>query len=192
MTRLIGLNGLKGSGKDTVFGLMCECHPELDIQREAFADRLKVYAARLLGFEMRDTAAHVQRMDECKNGWMLMVKNADGYLLKCQTGRELLQRVGDQARQVFGEEFWIDQVLPKEVPDEDYWSPDIIVITDVRYENEADRVHDLGGEIWHVARPGLESDGHISEVPLPAGKIDVVIDNCGTKQDLKDAIDLLV
>ena len=201
MTRLIGLNGLKESGKDTVFRLMKECHPELDIVRESFADRLKIFAARILGFTDPTPGIAVARMDECKAGWHLMVKNSDGYILSSKTGREYLQNVGNEARQVFGLDFWIDQALPKPTQPplgaptavaEYFGDPDIVVVTDVRYENEADRIHALNGEVWEVVRPGLESDGHISEVPLPAEKVDVVLNNRGTLDELKNAVDILV
>jgi hypothetical protein len=94
---------------------------------------------------------------------------------------------------VFGESFWVDQVLPP--PDVtgrqptprharshlraaagDHRSVDglkprgnfnTLCVTDVRYPNEAERVLALDGEVWEVVRPGLEPDGHSSEEPLP-------------------------
>ena len=58
-----------------------------------------------------------------------------------------------------------------------YPDVDVLCVTDVRYPNEADRVHQLGGEVWQIVRPGLESDGHSSEIPLPAEKVDLSIFN---------------
>jgi hypothetical protein len=61
----------------------------------------------------------------------------------------------------------------------------VLVITDVRYENEAQRILDLGGVVWAIDRVGIKSDGHASERPLPADLVDWTIYNDGTVADLE-------
>jgi hypothetical protein len=109
------------------------------------------------------------------------------------TGRLSLQRYGTEAhRDVFGTDFWVDVLLPLTIDDYervptwtrnfmgqlDQKAPEICVITDTRFENEAQRVRDLGGKIWEIHRGGQKvEDGHVSEMPLPPDLIDKVIYN---------------
>jgi hypothetical protein len=66
---------------------------------------------------------------------------------------------------------------------------DIACVTDVRFENEAERIHLLGGENWWIDRPfDVEADDHASEVKLPDELIDVRIDNSGTLDQFRDLI----
>jgi hypothetical protein len=100
---------------------------------------------------------------------------------------------------VFGDTFWIDQVLPTPAPgkpevdlhnlDYRFGGADVAVITDVRYPNEAERVQALGGCVIEVTRPGLNSDGHASETPLPRELVDLVIENDGTLEDYANKLD---
>jgi hypothetical protein len=46
----------------------------------------------------------------------------------------------------------------------------------------------LGGETWEIVRPGLESDGHSSENPLPRELVTRVIVNDGTVDDLREKV----
>ena len=108
--------------------------------------------------------------------------------LKSWTGRQLLQYMGAEARIVFGEDFWVDQVLPQAQTPAGYESAQhelaamyphasTIVFTDMRFENEAQRIIDLGGFNVRVHRPGTESDGHSSELMLPDRLIQHEIQN---------------
>jgi hypothetical protein len=101
---------------------------------------------------------------------------------------------------VFGDSFWVDQVLPDgSAAFQHVWEtvgrntegarntgvlPAIGVITDVRYPNEAFKVLQNGGEVWEVVRPGLVSDGHITEQPLDRALVTQTITNDGTLEDL--------
>lgn len=65
------------------------------------------------------------------------------------------------------------------------------LITDVRFENEAELIREMGGVVWHlhgrrVALQGLES--HASEVPLPFAEGDKVISNSGSAQWLETQV----
>jgi hypothetical protein len=196
--RLIGINGFKTSGKDTTFRIVEDLLEDQIVERRAFADKLKIMAAKALGYEGSSNADLIALMDEFKeNGWISV--GAGVYADKRITGREYLQLFGAHARDVFGDTFWIDQVLPDPAVLEG-WDPpivhveraypkvDVLCVTDVRYPNEAERVKRLGGEVWRIERPGLESDGHSSETPLPAPLSDITIRNDGDLDDLRDKV----
>jgi hypothetical protein len=83
---------------------------------------------------------------------------------------------------VFGQAFWLDAALPL---DRDY-SRQLVVVTDVRFTNEAQRVRDVGGHVWRIERPGAGLAGaagaHPSEAMLLA---DRVVINDGTLDQLR-------
>ena len=94
------------------------------------------------------------------------------------TGREFLQRLGTEGiREVLGETTLLDAI-------EFDRDADLLVITDVRTIAEAERIHDAGGEIWRVTRPGAGAGDHISERPIPERLVDFEINNAGTIPEL--------
>jgi len=65
----------------------------------------------------------------------------------------------------------------------------IVVIKDVRYENEASFIRRRGGEIWHLLRENAQKvNAHSSELGIEIIDGDVVINNNGTLQQLTDAV----
>lgn len=224
--RIIGLNGLKTSGKDTAYACIRDVTARYDlgdnvafvVKRVGFADKLKIVAAKALGFDRSD-AECIELMDSFKNRSSFSILYDDPHdnalreaepeqdwsQLHDLNGRQYLQNLGSYARTVFGDTFWIDQVLPTkrqqyhdrdagwywklELDTNEYAGVDILVITDVRYPNEADRVKALGGEVWEIQRPGLTSDGHVTEQPLPDELVDRVIVNDGTIANLESKIE---
>jgi dephospho-CoA kinase len=94
---------------------------------------------------------------------------------------------------MFGSDFWLDQVIPNvNNPRERYMGfdrvCDVLVIPDVRYQNEISRVNDAGGQLWKINRSVKgHTTGHASEGELVA-RWDRVIDNNGTKNDLKSDV----
>lgn len=191
--KLIGINGLKKSGKDTSYGLLRDMFEAEGkrVERRAFADKLKIMAALALGYE-REPEELIALMDSYKDTAVFSITyidpDTDQETLHDLTGREYLQHFGNKARTVFGDTFWIDQVLPQQATfgweQQRFDGADYGVITDARYPNEAQRILDLGGEIWEIKRPGLESDGHVTEQPLPAELVTRRIVNDGSINDL--------
>lgn len=49
-----------------------------------------------------------------------------------------------------------------------------VIIDDIRFKNEADMIHELGGEVWKLKREGYSAkeDTHCSEDGLPDSYID--------------------
>lgn len=192
--QLLGINGLKTSGKDTVYKLISE---ELEnVERAAFADTLKVAAASALGFTGGSDEL-IALMDSFKDGSNITMAydfpgnqplhGHDYYNRGSISGREYLQNFGVTCREMFGSDFWVDQILPTDRFDlpARYPGVDTLVITDVRFPNEAQRTIDLGGVIVEVLRPGLKSDGHSSEIRLAPGLIYYVMDNSGDIEELR-------
>jgi hypothetical protein len=59
-----------------------------------------------------------------------------------------------------------------------------IIIKDIRFENEADYIRSMGGQVWHIVREGAVAvNAHASEAGIKIADEDVVIDNNGTLED---------
>lgn len=94
--------------------------------------------------------------------------------------RRLLQDLGVAARKLIDEDIWVKVALRSVSPG------DRVVITDVRFENEAKHISELGGQLWRVKRPGVEAvNAHISETQMDGYKVDQIFLNNGSIDDLK-------
>lgn len=196
--RIICINGYRGSGKsETGQAIHDVLYDNLQTTRViGFADKIKVAACRALGFSDLPEPDCVVYMDQFKlDGWIEF--GQDGSLIEREiSGREFLQWLGSEmGRDLFGDTFWIDQVLPKPdwnnpgntrmALDAKYPGVDCLAIIDCRFPNEAQRCLDLGGEVWEVIRPGTGGDEHSSEKPLPRELVTRLIVNDGSLTQLR-------
>jgi hypothetical protein len=162
---IIGLTGKARSGKDTAATMILEMLPAAN--KYAFADPLKEGLMAALGL------THEEVYGELKD-----TMNP----LYGKTNREMLQTFGtDWARNMVNTDVWLlaaQRKMPK----------GIVVISDIRYDNEADFVRE-NGLLIHVSRNNRDAidgvEGHASEVGVAVKKGDVQIDNNDTLQQLK-------
>lgn len=132
----------------------------------SYARKLKESVAALLGI----TLEQIERWKTEEYRIVQVQYDNDAPDLQL-TFREFLQRYGTEShRDVFGEDFWLDQALPM---DKDYTDA-VYVVTDARFPNELKRIKDLGGVTVRIDGP-LEFTGeHRSETQH---ECDFVIDN---------------
>jgi hypothetical protein len=203
--KIIAVNGFKRAGKGETAKAITSLGLDYSYTTTevGFADKVKILGAKALGFVDRTDQECIDLMDEAKEKWLInVVRDAGDYdgtipsqIWHYLTGREYLQNIGNEARGIFGEDFWVDQVLPvawgqgrgvsEALLQRKYGDIDYLLITDLRYENEAERVLTLGGEVWEVLRPDTESDGHASEQVLPRRYVTRQIDNSGDLMALR-------
>lgn len=190
--RLIGLTGKARAGKDTTghFIQVWGDRQGFTVERHSFAAKLKVSAARALGFK-GSAEECIAFCEELKGGMYIDLMRRDREGLDEREvrldGREFLQLYGTEAhRGVFGSDFWVEALLaPLDDRVRALEAPQVCVITDARFPNEAEAIRDRGGEIWEVVREdnpdgltgGLEA--HVSEVGLPEELVDRIILNNG-------------
>jgi len=179
---LIGLTGKKRSGKDTVYQIINSISsndPNMIVRRIAFADKVKEATSIILNISPAYLELH-------KDNSNLVIKLERGDLWLDLSLRNIIQRIGTEVgRDLFGKNFWIDQVLPL---DFDH-SNQLVIVTDVRFENEAQRVIDLGGVIWEVQRPDNNyKDDHSSEAGIGKEYINHIIVNRNSLQNLEREI----
>lgn len=208
--RLIGLNGRLHSGKDTAFDYIEDAAGRANVKREGFADRMKLSGLWALGFEPQSADDALEIANALKdNGRIQTFFNTHEKVpqMRVLTGRKFWQLYGTEShRNVFGTDFWVDVLLPQAHEAPEHWQRrehneralqrqfpdvDVLVITDVRFENEADRILRLGGEIWYIdaeERLGpLPPDAHPSEHPLPEHLITVTVPNNTTLEQFQIA-----
>jgi hypothetical protein len=169
--KIIGLHGLPRAGKDSVARIL---HHTLRYQRIAFADPLKRAAAILLD----------RPLEECngENGFDREARMPEwGFSM-----RWFLQVLGTEClRNQVTDDFWIRRAAV-EIQKKRLLVPNVrIVITDVRFENEAQFIRQLGGQIVEVRRPGLRASSHASDKPV---RCDWVLNNDGTLDDLWNTV----
>jgi hypothetical protein len=147
---LIGLTGKRGSGKNTVGEFIKDWAEQNGekAQLQGFADRLKLSFARIfvpdatlqeaLGF--CDT---IKTIGSIKHDTIFPKDHPELFhrfgVKNVVSGREALQHYGTEAhRDIFGDNFWVDQLLP---PDEHAWHEDwqddinYAIVTDLRFPN---------------------------------------------------------
>jgi hypothetical protein len=167
---IIGLSGYSRSGKDEVAKILVE---DYGFIRVAFADKI-----RELLYEMNpivDTHYHLKSLVDAY-GW-------DEVKRRPQV-REMLQNIGLGARTLFGDMFWVNQTMDSSV-----LANSDIVVTDVRFINEADTLKLNGGQIWRIKRPGVDAvNGHVSEHELDGYKVEMILKNEGTLDDLRELV----
>lgn len=140
--KLIGLIGRARSGKDTVAGYLARRHMFAHI---AFADPMKQMLETAFGDLFRDGDR------EKPIDWL------------GKSPRQLMQTLGTEwGRNQVHPELW---VLLTEQKVKHFVELDMpLVISDVRFHNEADMILKHGGELWHIQRDTTEKiNTHVSE-----------------------------
>lgn len=169
---LIGLTGHKGAGKDSVATILRE---EYGYVRRAFADALRNELAETIYGNGGD-----ERSFALREGFLCHIEKHKYDDPGSPTGwpRMLMQAWGTMRRGLFGQDYWIGKVPLCEN----------VVISDVRFPNEATAIKAAGGVLWRVDRPGYSGDGHVSEQSLYALPVDWSISNHRGLDSLADQI----
>lgn len=164
---IIGLTGYAQSGKDTVANILVE---KYGFRRLAFADKIRDILYELnpmVGWEPLQIKVDVEGWDKAKQNPEI---------------RRLLQKMGVACREHISASVWIAPVL------RDINPGDNVVITDVRFKNEAELIYKgfEDSQIWRIERPGIEAvNSHVSEHQLTSYPVDFTFINSGSLDDLE-------
>jgi len=181
----IGLIGRAQAGKDSVGDRL---RTRYGYQRVAFADPLKASALRIdplipTAYD-RGSAVHVRLSVLVADvGW-------DYAKVAYPEVRRILQHVGQTVRTI-DPLFWVRAAFPAIDAAERLNLP--VVVTDVRYENEAVALRDRGFSFVRITRPGTDTpDAHESETALDNWAAALTIGNTGTLDELNRIVDSLL
>ena len=169
---ILGLSGYAQSGKDEVANILVK---DYAFERIAFADAIRDLLGKMtLALEDGMPLEMLVRT----HNWEYIKKNYP-------STRKYLQELGFAAREVLGEDIWVIAAINK------MYDPHInYVVTDVRFENEAVMIKQMGGQIWRIRRNDVGPiNDHISEIALDDYKFDQILKNEGSLDDLKQRLD---
>lgn len=180
--KIIGITGRAGAGKDTVGSMLVYEH---GFHRLALADPIKRGLEAMFGF-----GATIWDDREAKE--RPVAQHCDVTLPLDVTFRRLAQTLGTEwGRDMIASDVWlrcaearIRQIKAERFP----YHAKGVVITDVRFDNEADFIHEMGGTVVRIERGVGDVAAHISEAGVSERKVDVTIWNNHTIEDLRTIV----
>ena len=173
--KLIGLVGAAGSGKDTV----ADSLKDYGWEKFAFAKTLKDMCIEFLGLSYDDAYTQEGKM-KFNEFWGM-------------TNREILQKVGTDAfRNGFHKDTWVKiaELKIQNLLNEGKK----IIVTDCRFDNEAELIEKLGGIVMKVQRNNYDTNltssemTHASEKGVDNKYITNVINNNSSIEALKEEV----
>lgn len=187
LPNIIGITGQAGAGKDTAAAFFIE----RGYARSGFADPIKFMLNQAFGWTMADWEDRDWKESD----------NISNYDSRGQHGgtspRRLAQWLGtDVVRNNFGHDAWVNVWKQRW---HDLGQPRVVV-ADVRFANEVDAIHKLGGTVIRITRPNdtsgkfymhndeIEHRPHDSERTGELRNIDHHVENNGTIQDLYEEL----
>ncbi|QYW06502.1 putative deoxynucleotide monophosphate kinase [Pseudomonas phage UAntarctica] len=180
---LIGIYGRARSGKDTAADYLAK---RLGLYKYAFAEPLKTMLKSVFGDHFHEG----DRSGICP-----------------ETGvsyRVMMQTLGTEWGRALNDNVWVNLVEKKwDWVNKGGWAPGApdcggfngMVLSDIRFDSEAEWVRDHGGMVVHVCRnveptPGII--GHVSEQGIRQGLVDYAINNGGTLPEFHQCLESLI
>lgn len=171
---LVGLIGHKGSGKDTA----AEVYGQYGYENLKFADPLKDML-RVIFRASGDSEDVIERRIDGD------LKEEPCEALRGKTPRYAMQTLGTEwGRDMIGQDVWTNLLTMKAR------QFDMVVVTDVRFPNEVETVHELGGKVIEVYRPLSDVDlSHPSEQFVFEYDAVYTHINEGTREEFQDDVE---
>ena len=146
--KIIGISGLARSGKDSFFDLAKTFLRKkgLKYRKMSFADELKKECEELLSKYVGVSA--------------FTEKDSEKEII-----RPLLVTYGTHIRRKLNENCWIEKIEPE--VKRCLANKEVVFITDVRFKNEIDWVHNQGGNSVHITRCGIKPPNKDEEINDP-------------------------
>jgi len=175
---LIGLAGKAGSGKDTLANLITSKYTNFEVKHLTWP--MEYMLNPLLRSLPAYKEFNTDLIDWNDREWKEKVIPELG----CSP-RKLKQTLGTEWRDATGDKLlwckWLERNLT-------LYELQNTVVSDIRFPHEQDWVHDKGGIIIYINRPGLPTLlGHSSELSIDPSKIDYLLINDGTPEELLES-----
>lgn len=195
---ILGLMGAAGCGKDTAANHLASLHP-LAIRR--CSAPLKELCAELFGWDLRrlDNLAYKEepsgheplldlphlaiRLLEAQGvspGHRRILEEVLGGCTPDRTRRQILQAIGTEGFRAIDPDHWVKKAQEAVMGALEAPYNAGVVVTDVRFPNEAAMLQDMGGVVVEVVRvgatEGTKASGHTSENALANFRPDLTIE----------------
>lgn len=180
MPRIIAFGHKKGVGKNTAAKfldiIIRTIMPQLVVKNASFADKLKDISFQLFAWAGLKRGIYYETHYAEKEKILPLIG---------MTPREIWIGVGNKLREV-SPSVWVDYVL-KGI------KADIVIISDLRFQNEVSAVKAVGGIVIRIDRDGLPQGTDLAEVDLDnfVGW-DCTIPNNGSLDDLNNYLERLI
>lgn len=173
---VIGIAGFKGVGKDTLADALETSVNKLpmigSIGRFAFAAPLYAMMDALLPFIGIDPNKEPTTRENKETPLPVIGGSR----------RVLLQTLGTEWGRMLDQDFWL-KILEARINSSRF---DVVMVTDVRFDNEAKLIHDRGGFIINIERPGFGSrDEHRSEKGIDPKYVNLTVVSDDTEAEFK-------
>ena len=185
MGMLIGITGFARAGKDVFAKMLAQ---ELYKQTDrffilmAYAHELKLRVQKDFDLSYEQLWGNEKEVEDKR--YVHIDKSLYHGDTIYWTPREILQNYGEFYRTI-DYDFWVKHLFGV-IKNNEYKN---VIITDIRHPNEAHPITDCGGYIIKIIREDkaeIHNQQHISETAMTDySKIDFVVDNNGTLDDLK-------
>jgi hypothetical protein len=172
---IIGVTGLARAGKDEFASRAVSQHRAY---ADSFAGPLRAFLINILGI------ANLDELDK--------IKDLPSDILGGRTPRYAMQTIGTEwGRQTISDSIWVDSCMARIKNNSDNRTS---VISDVRFENEAVAITELGGIIVKVVRAGVRiaESSHVSEGGISDMYVDYIVHNNNSLNEYYDEIDSLM
>tara|TARA_Y100000389_G_scaffold201557_1_gene244530 strand:- start:956 stop:1543 length:588 start_codon:yes stop_codon:yes gene_type:complete len=171
---IIGFLGKKMCGKDTACNYLIKNY---EYNKISFAEPLKKCIKELFGFTNNQLYSHEKEVTDTY--WGIKPREAMQFIgtdiVRDTFPKKLLPKIQN--------DFWIKRadLLYKQNPNNNK-----IVFSDVRFQNEVDYIHSIGGIIVKINRNNIKNfDAHKSEIEIDSiNNYDILIDNNSSLSDL--------
>ena len=183
---IIGINGYARSGKDTVAKILVERY---GFKRFSFADHLRacLYELNPIVGGYWDNSGYDDKYRIMR--WQQVI-NVYGYENYKDTEfgtemRRLLQVMGTEVgRNMIADDVWVRELDKHKGR---------IVVPDMRFPNEYEKIVNAGGKVWRIDRPDIKPvNPHVSETAIDDKHFDYHIDNSNTIKALEQEVDHLM
>lgn len=200
---IIGLTGVAHSGKSTVARYLMQ---QYGFREYNFSEGVKLALYRMNPLIVYEERRGYGYFGQTISQYVKDMVDDIGWdeAKKIPMVRQLLQRMGTEAgRDVHGKDVWVNRTFSEMSKDCEWeWKfqddkltkhcLSDIVIPDLRFDNEAERIKHHGGVVIKVERGNKPVNTHSSEQGIDATMIDVTFNNTGTFADMQAGIDNLL
>lgn len=176
---LIGITGKKRSGKDTIAEYLIKEHGFVDYK---FASPIKNLCKDI--FLWDDEWVNGAYKETVDSRWGISPREAQ-QVVGTELFREHLPKTLKGFADTIGAGVWCARFQ--------YWYESLpndvnVIVSDMRFLNEAEIIKNIGGTLWRVERDGLVSnDTHPSEMEMESIQVDFKILNNHTLEALDEA-----
>ena len=171
LPKLVGLTGKAGSGKDTIADFLVHKYA---YRKYSLAGPIKRMLAALF---------NLPELPWGDRDWK------EKPIVGNHSPRVLAQTLGTEWGRSLSDSFWLDMFRREW----DQWKnyPTGVVVSDIRFNNEAQYIRSLGGCVVVIERGSIQAVAdHVSEKGIRKNKRDITLSNSSDIRGLQDAAEL--